>query len=337
MAKPTDDSAVFLDQLIASIQTHLPTIQGMYLTTSLYPPLLTPGPGAVPFVGYTIPPASATPPNPPIDVNQQIADNKPLYDKLDWSKVGLDKNDPDVQDIINPDVKKISKKIFEDPYVENDLEGGSARVSQLDNTKAEKIDQALYDQGILKPLETDTDLKSGYKNLDELLKIAGAWAPKLGKNPRVNYGNLRSGYIKGVHGLCPQGTQAVVVALTGVSGLGKLYGNADWFSFKNPATGGGPASFAVNIGGKSYYNDKVKVNSAYTKNPALWQVGDIVVMGYLGGKLYGHIQVWTGWKWVSDFTQNVIQANHVDNTTIAMWRLNATGKAAVQSQKNKNA
>jgi len=57
MAKPTDDSAVFLDQLIASIQTHLPTIQGMYLTTSLYPPLLTPGPGAVPFVGYTIPPA----------------------------------------------------------------------------------------------------------------------------------------------------------------------------------------------------------------------------------------------------------------------------------------
>jgi hypothetical protein len=62
MAKPTDDSAVFLDQLIASIQTHLPTIQGMYLTTSLYPPLLTPGPGAVPFVGYTIPPAEKSSP-----------------------------------------------------------------------------------------------------------------------------------------------------------------------------------------------------------------------------------------------------------------------------------
>jgi putative chitinase len=57
MAKPTDNSEVFLDQLIASIQTHLPTIKGMYLTTSLYPPLMTPGPGAVPFVGYTIPPA----------------------------------------------------------------------------------------------------------------------------------------------------------------------------------------------------------------------------------------------------------------------------------------
>lgn len=59
MAKPTDNSEVFLDQLIASIQSHLPTIKGMYLTTSLYPPLSTPGPGAVPFVGYTIPPASA--------------------------------------------------------------------------------------------------------------------------------------------------------------------------------------------------------------------------------------------------------------------------------------
>jgi hypothetical protein len=309
----------------------------MFLTTSLYPPLLTPGPGAVPFVGYTIPPATATPPNPPIDVNQQIDDNKALYDKIDWEKAGLDKNDPAVQDIINPDVKKISKKIFEDPYVENDLEGGSARVSQLDNSTAEKIDQALYDQGILKPLTTDTDLKSGYKNLDELLKIAGAWAPKLGKNPRVNYGNLRSGYIKGVHGLCPQGTQSVVVALTGISGLGKLTGNADWFSFKNPSTGGGRSSFAVNIGGKVYYNDKVRVNSVYTKNPAMWQVGDIVVMGYLDDKPYGHIQVWTGWKWVSDFTQNVIQANHVDNTTIAMWRLNENGKAAVQSQKNNKA
>jgi len=57
MAKPTDSSEVFLDQLIASIQSHLPTIKGTYLTTSLYPPTMTPGPGAVPFVGYTIPPA----------------------------------------------------------------------------------------------------------------------------------------------------------------------------------------------------------------------------------------------------------------------------------------
>jgi hypothetical protein len=68
MAKPTDSAAVYLDQLISSIQTHLPTIKGIYFTTSLYPPLLTPGPGAVPFAGYTIPPASPTPPTPPVTV-----------------------------------------------------------------------------------------------------------------------------------------------------------------------------------------------------------------------------------------------------------------------------
>jgi hypothetical protein len=53
------------------------------------------------------------------------------------------------------------------------------------------------------------------KALDELLKIAGKKARVLGKNARVKYTNLKSGYKKGIHGLCPQGTQAVVVGLTG--------------------------------------------------------------------------------------------------------------------------
>ena len=340
MAKPTDNSEIFLDQLIASIQTHLPTIKGIYLTTSLYPPLMTPGPGVVPFVGYSVPPASKSPAGAAIEAeadNQDVTSNKELYDKLDWSKIPLDKNDPDVQAIINPDVNKIEKRIKEDVFVSSDTEGGSARVSQLDNIKAEIIDKALVDQGLQPVTDTDTDLKSGYKNLDELLKIAGKLAPKLGKNLRINYRNLKSGYIKGVHGLCPQGTQSVVVALTGVNGLGLISGNADWFSFKDPSTGGGKSTFAKNIGGKVYYNEKVKIDTSYIRNSNLWQVGDIVVMGYLGGKPYGHIQVWTGWKWVSDFSQNKIQTNHVDFTTIALWRLNDTGKQALQSQKNKEA
>ena len=62
-------------------------------------------------------------------------------------------------------------------------------------------------------------------------------------------------------------------------------------------------------------------------------VGDIIVMGYVGGKKYGHIQVWTGWKWVSDFTQNAVQQRKVDFNTIALWRLNGNGKAAVEAQK----
>ena len=56
MAKPTDNSEFFLDQLIASIQSHLPTIKGIYVTTSLYPGLI-PGPGIVFWSGYSIPPA----------------------------------------------------------------------------------------------------------------------------------------------------------------------------------------------------------------------------------------------------------------------------------------
>lgn len=61
MAKPTDNSELFLDQLIASIQTHLPTIEGIYITTSLYPPAMTPGPGIVKWKGYTIEPTSPSP------------------------------------------------------------------------------------------------------------------------------------------------------------------------------------------------------------------------------------------------------------------------------------
>ncbi len=62
MAKPTDNSEFFLDQLISSIQTHLPTIKGIYITTSLYPPG-TPGPGIVQWSGYSIPPAKTAPPS----------------------------------------------------------------------------------------------------------------------------------------------------------------------------------------------------------------------------------------------------------------------------------
>lgn len=263
-------------------------------------------------------------------LNETTIQKQNPYEKLDWSKIPLDKNDPEVQEIINPSAAKLEQKI--QSFGAND-DLGRAGATQMNNLKAQIIDAALYEQGIVEVDNTDTGLKSGYKNLDELLKIAGSWAPKLGKNPRVSYSNLKSGYIKGVHGLCPQGTQAVVVALTGIKGLGTIMGNADWFSFKNPSTGGGRSSFAIPIGGKTYYNDKVKVGQKFITTSSDWQVGDIIVMGYTDGKPYGHIQVWTGWKWVSDFSQNAVQQRKVDFDTIALWRLNDNGKAALQSQK----
>jgi hypothetical protein len=39
---------------------------------------------------------------------------------------------------------------------------------------------------------------------------------------------------------------------------------------------------------------------------------------------------------MSDFTQNRIQPNHVDESTTALWRLNENGKNAVRQSKNKS-
>ena len=63
---PTDDSGQFLDKLITSMVSHLPTIQGLYMTMSLYPaapPFIAPG--VLPWTGFTVPPAGVSAPKPP--------------------------------------------------------------------------------------------------------------------------------------------------------------------------------------------------------------------------------------------------------------------------------
>ena len=153
------------------------------------------------------------------------------------------------------------------------------------------------------------------------------------------------GYKKGIHGLCPQGTQAVLVALTGIKELGLISGNADWFSFKSPATGGSPygvgKGFDKSINGKSYYGPKTRINQVngswkgtYLQNSSMWQVGDIIACGYLGGKKYGHIQIWIGYAWMSDFEQNTIQQKNVDPNTVALWRLNQNGLSLIKNKKS---
>lgn len=77
MAKPTDNSEIFLDQLIASIKSHLPTIQGVYLTTSLSPAGV-PIPGIVQWKGYTIPPEKPTPPKPKVDTTKVETEDEKL-------------------------------------------------------------------------------------------------------------------------------------------------------------------------------------------------------------------------------------------------------------------
>jgi len=62
---PTDDSGLFLDKLIASMQIHVTTIMGLYMTVSMYPgspPFVAPG--VLPWTGFTIPPGVPGSPKP---------------------------------------------------------------------------------------------------------------------------------------------------------------------------------------------------------------------------------------------------------------------------------
>lgn len=186
----------------------------------------------------------------------------------------------------------------------------------------------IYDGGPVEIIKT--------KSFNELIDLAGKCARSLGKNGRVNSENMKKGYIKGIHGLCPQGTQAVLYALTGIKKLGQLTGNADWFSFKSPTIPAGGENKG-NFYNTGYYQDKVRIvqnegswKGTYLKTKSMWQIGDIIAMGYTD-RSYGHIQVWTGYSWMSDFKQgDSIQQNHVDPYSVALWRLNAKGVDAIR-------
>ena len=54
---PTTSPTAWIDPLTLGIITHLPTIQGLIVTTSLYPtaPTPTPAPGIINWTGYSIP------------------------------------------------------------------------------------------------------------------------------------------------------------------------------------------------------------------------------------------------------------------------------------------
>jgi hypothetical protein len=79
----------------------------------------------------------------------------------------------------------------------------------------------------------------------------------------------------------------------------------------------------------------VRINfDEFVADSTKWQIGDILVNGY-EAKDYGHIQVWTGFKWVSDFSQNRIHTSGCLKSSAALWRLNDNGIAAVESVKSK--
>jgi predicted chitinase len=79
MAKPTDDSEVFLNQLIAQMQLHLQTVGGIFITVGTLVPVPLPIPGFKTWTGYTIPPSGNEPATPEISLPAEILAN---FDEL---------------------------------------------------------------------------------------------------------------------------------------------------------------------------------------------------------------------------------------------------------------
>jgi hypothetical protein len=57
---PTKNTAAIIDDFILYANAHLSTVGGVVTTVSLYPPLSTPGPGIINWMGYQVQPATST-------------------------------------------------------------------------------------------------------------------------------------------------------------------------------------------------------------------------------------------------------------------------------------
>lgn len=229
------------------------------------------------------------------------------------------------------DIQELDDEYIEGDYRGEEETGVTLEVWKVQNDVANEQQDSDSNNGTV---GDPADIKP-VSSFDQLINLAGKCARELGKNGRVNAENMKKGYTKGIHGLCPQGTQAVLYALSGIKAVGSISGNADHFSFgpTNPSS-----SKTSSFSATGYYNDKTKVTQingswkgTYLTDKSKWQVGDVIAMAYTG-KNYGHIQVYTGYCWMSDFKQNAIQQNHVNPNSVALWRLNEKGIAAVKKQ-----
>ena len=290
-----------------------------------------------------------------------------LYAQLDFEKAGIDKSDPEVQQIIEPfDEEKFDEKvqeyqeieyvepIYPDEYTQDDIyQDSEIAISQYNEDVVYEIYKALDDQGIIDN-DAPIDVKSGFSTLKELIKVGDAWARRLGKHVDLKYENWIGGYNKAVHGKCAAGVKCLACAMLGFSKLGSQSGNANDFSFRSGKGG----SFALNDGGTKYYNAKQQVNipmvdgkdkkgntikvpnwnESYIGDSKQWRIGDIIAFDYTAasGAPYGHIQIWTGWAWVSDHVQRGISSlRRADPNTVALWRFNDNGAARLAEYSSK--
>lgn len=114
-------------------------------------------------------------------------------------------------------------------------------------------------------------------------------------------------------GECVKGSQGV---------LGALLGDTKKFSQQigHRAAGSMTLDGGNNyLSGTGYFNSPSQMTSDYLKDPKQWRIGDTVV-AQGGGRGLGHIQVWNGKAWVSDFKQTGILVNNYSGHTL--YRLN---------------
>lgn len=67
--RPTNNTGLIVDEFIRYATQHLNTVTGVISTTSLFPPVGTPGPGIINWTGYIVPPASPSIPIRQVDTS----------------------------------------------------------------------------------------------------------------------------------------------------------------------------------------------------------------------------------------------------------------------------
>ncbi len=163
-------------------------------------------------------------------------------------------------------------------------------------------------------------------NIQDLQGLYGEASKWVGNDERGNTVKNSWNTTRGP-GNCLRGSQAILGALTGHPrfNAGKAGGLGESASLYSGNSKGGQ-----NFTGTGLYNPPQSVPSNYISDSSQWKVGDVVVNGG-GDKGYGHIQVWTGKAWVSDFTQKgIIQQGNYNG--FVLHRPNAAGEARINER-----
>jgi lysozyme family protein len=158
------------------------------------------------------------------------------------------------------------------------------------------------------------------QDLQGLFEEANKWVGNDARGSKVKGSYATS---KGP-GNCLRGSQGILGALTGHQRFNANKGGLG--AYATLYSGAGSQNF-VSTG---LYDAPVAASGSYMGDSSQWQVGDVVACSG-GGKGYGHIQVWTGKAWVSDFTQNRIlpRSSSGSYNDFVVHRPNAAGREAI--------